>query len=350
MLELQQGCVVAEGPAVDFEEGIASLPAKGSGRKSEHEALRSPQIRASSRRPSPPGKRSLLQLGRDLVRLARPWEWSKNVFVLAPLLFSLSFFSLASVGASLVATGCFCLWASAVYFFNDILDAKSDRRHPRKCKRPIAAGRLSPATAGASAVLLVAVAGLVAWTLLPVYFLTLGGLYLLNSLLYCLVFKHRAICDVLAIAVGFVLRLLAGCAAIGVEPSSWALVCGFGLALTLGFGKRRAEIGKLDRPDDYRPALRFYNVQKLDMLLAITCCLCLLSYILYTVSPETVAMHGTNRLVFTIPFVVYGLFRFLFKVQEAQGDGPVEILTNDSAFAFNGVAWIGSVVTVLLCR
>jgi 4-hydroxybenzoate polyprenyltransferase len=246
-----------------------------------------------------------------------------------------------------MATACFCLWASAVYLVNDVLDAPADRRHPRKCSRPIAAGRVGPLTAGVLAAVLVVAGGLAAWWTLPVAFLVLGGLYLGNSLLYCLVLKHHPICDVLAIAIGFVLRLLAGCVAIGVEPSSWALVCGFALALTLGFGKRRLEVGNLERPSEYRPALRSYDARKLDLLLSVNCGVCLLSYILYTVSPDTAALHGTPHLVYTVPFVFYGLYRFLFKIQEAGGDGPVEILTRDPVFALNGLAWGVSVVAVL---
>jgi 4-hydroxybenzoate polyprenyltransferase len=288
------------------------------------------------------------QAALDLLRLTRPREWAKNVFLLAPLIFSQAFYSITAIESSLLATAFFCLWASAVYLFNDILDAPADRRHPRKRTRPIAAGRVSPTTAGALAVVLVLAGAVGAWRTLPAAFLLFGALYLANSLLYCLVLKHRAICDVLAIAIGFVLRLQAGCVAIGVEPSSWALVCGFALALTLGFGKRRLEVGNLKRPEGYRPVLRCYDVRKLDTLLAVNCGLCLFSYILYTVSPETVALHGTNRLIYTVPFVFYGLYRFLFKVQEAGGDGPVEILTRDPVFALNGLAWGASVVAVRL--
>jgi 4-hydroxybenzoate polyprenyltransferase len=327
----------------DVEQPVEARPAQRKARPRSLNALRDRLEQAG-----PAARRSWWQFAADLLRLARPRQWAKNVFVLAPLIFSRSFFSLDLVAAALGATACFCLFSSAVYLFNDVLDAEADRRHPRKCRRPIPAGRVSKPAALALAAALTAAGASWAWYALPISLLVLGGLYLLNSLLYCLLLKHHAICDVLAIAVGFVLRLLAGCAAIGVEPSSWALICGFALALTLGFGKRRAEVGSLDRPDDYRPVLRFYDVQKLDTLLAINCALCIFAYVLYTVAPDTVALHGTTRLVYTIPFVVYGLYRFLFRVQEARGDGPVEILTSDPAFAVNGLAWIGSVIAVLL--
>src|SRR5262249_21287673 len=159
--------------------------------------------------------------------------------------------------------------------------------------------------------------------------------YLLNSIAYCLLLKHQVIADVLSIAIGFVLRLLAGCAAIGAEPSSWIIVCGFSLATLLGFGKRKLELGNLQQPGTYLPILTLYSEEKLNLLLGITASLCLLSYMLYTVSPETIRLHGTEQLVYTVPFVAYGVFRFLFKVQDGQYDGPVELLLKDRVFAVN---------------
>src|SRR5262249_54402046 len=152
-----------------------------------------------------------------LVLLCRPRHWAKNVFVLVPLVFSETFYSAATVGASLAALACFCLWSSSVYALNDVLDARGDRRHPRKCRRPVAAGQVSPPAALLFAAVLALGGGALAFAALPRLFLLIGGLYLANSVTYCLLLKHRVIADVLAIAAGFVLRLLGGCYAIGVE-------------------------------------------------------------------------------------------------------------------------------------
>jgi 4-hydroxybenzoate polyprenyltransferase len=284
---------------------------------------------------------------RDWASLFRPREWLKSVFVLAPFLFSQSPFNLPLLGQGLIACFCFCLLASAVYAVNDIVDAEADQAHPRKKHRPIASGAISPLAAGVGAFLLVVTAFGLAFATLAPAFLLLAGLYVVNSLAYCLILKHRVILDVIVIAVGFVIRLLAGCVAIGVVPSSWLVVCGFSLALVLGFGKRRMEIAGLREKAKFRPALRSYDAAKLDTLSAIVTALTLVAYLLYTVSGETVARHHTGNLIYTIPFVAYGLFRYLFKTQEGKGDGPADVLCKDPVFALNGVLWVASVVAVL---
>ncbi len=283
----------------------------------------------------------------DVIRLCRPHQWIKNVFVLAPLVFSGEFFRPAAWLATLIALASFCLLSSTVYAFNDLLDAPADRLHPRKKSRPIAAGRVSPVMAVAGIVLLLATALALGVLFLPWGVLAVGGGYLLNSLLYCLLLKHRVIIDVLAIAIGFILRLLAGCFAIGVQPTSWLLVCGFSLALVLGFGKRRLEIDHQEIGQGFRPVLLNYTRDKLNLLLGVTSAVCLLSYMLFTISASTVALHGTENLIYTVPIVTYGLFRYLFKVQEAKHDGPVEVLTTDPIFWLTGVMWIAVVVAVL---
>jgi 4-hydroxybenzoate polyprenyltransferase len=284
---------------------------------------------------------------RDWVSLFRPREWLKSGFVLAPFLFSQSPCNLPLLAQGLIACFCFCLLASAVYAVNDIVDAAADRVHPRKKHRPIASGAISPLAAGAGAFLLVGAAlGLAVATLAPA-FLLLAGLYVANSLAYCLFLKHRVILDVIVIAGGFVIRLLAGCVAIGVRPSSWLVACGFSLALVLGFGKRRMEIVGLRDGTRFRPALRSYDAAKLDTLSAIVTALTLVTYMLYTVAGDTVARHHTGNLIYTIPFVAYGLFRYLFKTQEGRGDDPTDVLLKDPVFALNGVLWVASVAAVL---
>jgi 4-hydroxybenzoate polyprenyltransferase len=170
---------------------------------------------------------------------------------------------------------------------------------------------------------------------------------LANSLLYCLWFKYRVLVDALGIAVGFLLRLLAGCAAIAVEPSNWLIVCGFSMALFLAFGKRRLEIAGLTSAEEYRGVLGVYSIPKLDAVLAITCAVSLLSYMLYATAPDTIARHGTKHLVYTSVFVFYGLFRYLFKVLEGKGDGPTDVLVRDPVFLLNGLLWAACVLAIL---
>jgi 4-hydroxybenzoate polyprenyltransferase len=286
---------------------------------------------------------------RDWVRLLRPHQWTKNVFVFVPVLFSSRLMDSRAVTAASLACLSFCLLSSAIYVFNDLLDAKADRSHPRKKNRPIASGRISPALASLSIVGLLALSAVVAVGLSRTYWFFAAG-YLLNSVLYCLVLKHKVIVDVMGIAVGFVLRLLAGCAAIAVVPTSWIVICGFSLAMLLGFGKRRVEIAQ-EMTHQQRPALMSYSAAKLDLVLAVSTGICLLSYMLYTVAPETVQRHGTDRLVYTVPVVAYGLFRYLFKCQEGvQVDGPAELILQDWVFAATGVMWVLAVAAVLYSR
>lgn len=283
----------------------------------------------------------------DLTTLCRPRQYPKNVFVFAPLLFTPSAWELSAVVAATLATTCFCLWSSSLYCLNDVLDAKADSQHPRKQARPIPSGRVPVALALGLSICLAGWTSVAAGLLVSPFFLLFGLVYLANSLAYCLWIKHRVIADVLSIAAGFELRLLGGCAAIGVSPSSWMVVCGFSLAMLLGFGKRRLEIGGLERPAQYRCTLQSYDVPKLNALLSITASVCLLSYMLYTVAPQTVALHHTDKLVYTVPFVAYGIFRYIFKVQEGGSDGPVEVLLKDPVFALNGLLWLAAVLCIL---
>ncbi len=279
-------------------------------------------------------------------RACRPEQWAKNVFVLLPALFGGRIADPHSRGSVIAVFACFCLLSSAIYIFNDIHDVSSDRAHPRKRTRPIASGAVSIFGASVLIVLLLGSACGIA-ALLPVGVWIAAACYVGNSVVYCLWLKHRVIVDVLLIALGFVIRLLAGCAAVDVEASSWLLLCGFSLALVLGFGKRRTEVEKLGGQTETRAVLLSYDAAKLNTLLAATTAVCLLTYALYTTAPDTVARHRTNRLIFTVPLVTYGLFRYLFKSQEGRGDGPTEILLWDKAFWLTGILWVVVVVLVL---
>jgi 4-hydroxybenzoate polyprenyltransferase len=288
-------------------------------------------------------------LALDALWLCRPTQWLKNIFVVAPLLFSETALQPSALIAVATALSCFCLWSSSIYCINDIWDVKTDQAHPRKRERPIASGRIRPAMAISLAVALIGAATVLALLMLPPAFVGIGYVYLASSLAYITYLKQRVIIDVLSIAIGYVLRLLAGCLAIDVQPTSWILVCGFSLALILGFGKRRLELASLERASEYRPNLQSYSSDKLNILLGTTSAMCLLSYMLYTVSPETIKLHRTDALIYSVPFVTYGIFRFLFKVQEGQYDGPVELLLRDPVFSINGALWLITVIAILYC-
>lgn len=303
----------------------------------------------------PPRQTSIEPLSRhriqDLIAVCRPQQWVKNIFVLVPILFSETPFVSGRFVSSVVATGCFCLFSSSIYIINDLIDRSRDRLHPRKCRRPIAAGRLSVGTAIGLLSVLLAVAVAASAILLPRSFLLCSYVYLLNSIIYCVWLKQKVILDVIVISIGFVLRLMAGCAAIGVTPSSWLVVCGFCLALVLGFGKRRTEVETLAEGSEHRLVLLSYNRAKCDTLLAISTAVCLVSYIAYTLAPGTVAIHRTANLVYTAPLVAYGLFRYIFKTQEGKGgDGPSEILISDWVFPATGLLWVGAVLVILAIR
>lgn len=285
-----------------------------------------------------------------LVRMLRPKHWLKNVFVAAPALFSERIFEWAVFRDAVGAFGIFCLVSSVFYILNDVKDRHEDAVHPRKRRRPIASGRLAPGTAIAFAVLIAAIA--IVWSLLELdrRFLFFVGAYAANTLVYITWLKYRVLVDVIVIACGFVIRLLAGCAAVNVEPSPWLLVCGFSLALVLGFGKRLAEVEAPGVTAAHRATLIAYSRDKLVLVLAACTAVCLMSYMLYTVAPDTVARHGTRNLVYTVPLVAYGLFRYTFKAMEARGDGPTSILFADPVFVLCGLLWVSAVLAILVWK
>jgi 4-hydroxybenzoate polyprenyltransferase len=206
---------------------------------------------------------------------------------------------------------------------------------------------VSPAAAIAWGALLAAGTLALAWWQLPPSFLLVLGAYVINNVFYNVSLKRIQIVDVIAIAVGFVLRLVAGAIAIGAVASSWLLVCSFSLAMFLGFGKRRSELGLADRGHTYRPVLKTYRAPMLDSMMAITAALTLMCYMLYTIAPETQETHHTANLVYTVPPVFYGMFRFIFKVQEGRGESPEELLLSDRVMLVTGATWAGLVVLVL---
>ena len=265
-----------------------------------------------------------------LLRLLRPHQWLKNGFVLIGILFGHAWSDPAKLTQAAAAFGAFCLLASAIYVFNDLIDREQDRLHPQKKHRPLASGQIDVATAIALGVLCLIGGSLLALCYAgsaPWIFFA----YVALNLAYSLGLKHVVILDVFIIATGFMLRLLAGTLGIGIAPSHWLLLCGLMLTLLLGFAKRRAELeAMLAAGGAHRRVLDHYSIPLLDQFIGIAAAATVISYALYTVSLETVALHGTRGLIVTVPPVVYGLLRFLWRLHTRSGGGDAaqELLTD----------------------
>jgi 4-hydroxybenzoate polyprenyltransferase len=293
---------------------------------------------------------------RDLLRALRPAQWSKNAVVLAAFLFALGDtrqqVPLSAVGAALAAAVLFCMASSAVYLVNDLHDRDADRRHPTKRLRPIAAGRVAQRTALTAAAGLAAVALAGALVLSPPFAGVMAGYFLLQAA-YTFLLKDLPMLDVVVIAAGFVLRAVAGAAAIPVTVSPWLLVCTFLLALFLALCKRRQELMRPPAASEAPPtrrSLRYYDARRLDQWIAAAAACTLTCYAIYTVAPDTVAKFGNARLLATLPFVVFGLLRYLHLVYRRDlGETPERILLTDAPTLAN-VALYGLAVAWLLAR
>ena len=285
---------------------------------------------------------------RDLIRCLRPAQWAKNLFVLAPLVFAQGLLEGDRLLRGVVAFAIFCAASSTVYLFNDLRDREADRQHPLKRHRPLAAGTLPVWVAvAAMAVLLVVTAAGGAW--LGAAFLVVVALYLLLNLAYTLGLKRVVILDVMIIAVGFVLRVLAGGAAVGVEVSRWLLLCTIFLALFLAFSKRRHEIELLrEKAAGQRRVLDHYSPAFLDQMINVVTASAVVSYALYAVAPETTQRFHTEDLVYTIPLVLFGIFRYLYLVYQRPGeDSPTEAILHDPPFLINLLLWGLAVVWIV---
>ncbi len=277
----------------------------------------------------------------------RPRQWVKNLFVLAGLVFSQRLLT-ESTWVALEAFAIFCAVSGAIYLLNDVADRERDQLDPRKRERPIAAGRLPVGVAiGTATALIVIGLGLSAWLSRP--FLVTVVVYVVLFVAYSAWLKHIVIVDVLAVASGFVLRALAGAVVIAVEMSGWLLICTILLALFLALGKRRFEYLTLDRDATrHRPILAEYTPELLDQMIAVVTASTVTAYALYTMSPETVAKFHTRLLPATLPFVLYGIFRYLYLLYRRQlGGNPSELLLSDRALTINAIGWICAVLLII---
>lgn len=242
-----------------------------------------------------------------------------------------------------------CFAASAVYLLNDLCDLKEDQQHPVKKDRPLAAGRLSPKAAKAGSVSLAVASIVVAIAAATPGAAVIIAIYIALSVLYSTVLKHIVILDVMFIAVGFVLRILAGAFAVSVTPSHWLFLCTINVALFLGFGKRRAELIALDHNTaGHRNVLQHYSLTFIDQMISVVTSATLVCYILYTVDQRTVQVFGTRMLVLTVPFVAYGLFRYLYLLyHQREGDSPTRTLLLDGPFLINAALWGLSCIAII---
>jgi 4-hydroxybenzoate polyprenyltransferase len=283
-----------------------------------------------------------------LIRSLRPQQWTKNLFVFAGLLFSGRLLDRTAWPPALAAFLIFCALSAAVYLVNDVLDRHADAQHPIKRHRPVASGALSPATAVTAAVVLAA-AGVAAATAINVRLTIVALSYVLLLTAYSAALKHYVIIDVLTLSAGFVLRAVAGAVAIDVPFSQWLIVCSTLLALFIGLSKRRHELTLLSNgAADHRPILQEYSPYLLDQMISVVTAATLIAYSVYTISSETAARLGSDRLGLTIPFVLYGIFRYLYLVHRRDAGGsPSELLLTDRPLVVCVALWVAAVVLVI---
>jgi 4-hydroxybenzoate polyprenyltransferase len=283
-----------------------------------------------------------------LLEALRPAQWVKNGFVFAALIFSRNLLTVDRTLRVAYAAGLFCLMASALYLLNDVMDAAEDRQHPTKRSRPIASNRVSAQTALRVATFLALIALAGAWVL-DVQFLIWLTVYGAINVLYSLFLKHIMLLDLFVIAAGFVCRVVAGGVVIHVEISPWLIVCTTLLALFLALTKRRHELVLLgSNASNHRSSLAHYSPYFLDQLIGIVTASTLMSYALYTLSSDVTKKFPGKRLELTIPFVLFGIFRYLYLVHRtSEGGNPTRLLLADRVLLAVVVLWAAAVVLII---
>ena len=284
----------------------------------------------------------------DFITSLRAEQWTKNLIVFAGLIFGQRLLDPGAWASSVWTFAVFCLASSAMYLVNDVADRRQDRLHPVKALRPIAAGRLSPwAAIAAAGLFLVVSVGMAFFVSIPLGGVTVAFITLLAA--YTIVLKHIVLLDVLAIALGFVLRAVGGAIAVDVPISQWLLICTTLLALFLALAKRRHELALLgESAATHRPALSEYSPQLLDQLVTMVAAATVVAYALYTTEPATTRNFGTDRLTWTLPFPIYGIFRYLYRVHRHDGGGsPTKMLLHDRPLFACVALWALAVVLII---
>jgi 4-hydroxybenzoate polyprenyltransferase len=302
--------------------------------------LRSPEMS-----PPPAAQSSSLS---EVWRLLRPTQWSKNTVLFAALIFAKHLFDPRDLLLVSLGFVCFCAMASGAYVMNDLRDCERDRRHPLKAQRPLPSGRVRRGTAMVLMVVLMAT-GLTGSFVLSGGFGGLAALYLVLQVGYTFWLKEIVILDVMAIAAGFVIRAGAGGVLIDVPVSPWLIICTFLLMMFLGFSKRRHELILLEgRAIDHRASLKEYSPYFLDQMIAVVTASTVVAYAIYTVSPEVREKLGTDKLYLTIPFVLFGIFRYLYLVhQREEGGNPTLLLLSDRPLLLDVLLWVMTAALLL---
>jgi len=288
---------------------------------------------------------------KSLLISIRPKQWLKNLIVYAGIVFSLRLFVLGDLLKVSSAFLLFCLVTSTIYLLNDLVDRASDRLHPKKKLRPLASGQLSPTVAIIAIVVLLPFSLWLSF-LLGLKFAAIVGAYYLMMFGYVFGLKKMVIVDAFIIAAGYVLRGVAGVEVINIDMSPWFLVCASLLALFIVFCKRRHELMLLgEGADRHRASLKGYGTVFLDQLIAIVTAAVIVTYSLYTLAPETVLKFNTQRLILTVPFVLFGLFRFLYLVyNEDEGGSAETIMLTDWPLILTMFGWLAAVLMILYAR
>lgn len=284
----------------------------------------------------------------DHLRALRPHQWIKNGFVFGPLIFARRLMDVEAVQDSLWAVVAFSAVASAIYLLNDVMDYDRDRQHPKKCLRPIAAGKVKKRTALVLAATLAPAGLAVAWTL-GIATMTVIGMYLIMNLLYSTLLKHVVLVDVFVIAIGFLMRVVAGALAIQVGVSAWLLVCTLFVALLLAFGKRRGEAMELGADAAaHRGTLAEYGATFIDTAVASLAAMTVMSYALYTIDPAVMKRLGTDALVLTVPLVLFGVMRYLFVLHHrGLGASPTQLVLKDTGMKVVVALWLVTCIVAI---
>ena len=278
---------------------------------------------------------------RLLFKSLRPQQWIKNGFILIPLLFAQRIFHGPSLLLSLQALVIFCILSGAIYLINDLKDLEADRRHPEKRHRPLAAGLISATLAKVTAAVLLFSSLLLGLAVGRAFLLVLA-IYLTIQLLYNYRLKEVVILDIFCVSSGFFLRVTSGAVAIDVSISHWLIICTVLISTFLALAKRRHELVLLGNAEagNHRKALSSYSPLLLDQMMGVITASTLLSYMLYCISPETIEKFQTDHLIYTFPFVLYGIFRYLYLIHiKSQGGAPEKILVSDLPLAVSIILW-----------
>ncbi|MCD6517551.1 MAG: decaprenyl-phosphate phosphoribosyltransferase [Candidatus Aminicenantes bacterium] len=283
---------------------------------------------------------------------ARPKQWIKNFFILAPLIFSQNLFNVPLLIKSAIAFAAFCLLSSSLYILNDIRDLDEDKHHPVKSKRPLASGEINRTQAWTAFGLLLIASVIVSVLFLNQNFMIALLIYVILQFSYSFGLKNVIILDVFIVAAGFIIRVISGGFAINVHISHWLLICTLLLALFLALSKRRHEMVLLGKEAvNHRPILGEYSPYLLDQMIAVVTASTIIAYCLYTISEETVTRFGTYELIYTVPFVLYGIFRYLYLIhRRSEGGSPETLIIKDRPLLIDVFLWVVTVVVIVYGR